>query len=34
MIATCAVSDTRVALDTIVARLNVERFLQDIFCWG
>jgi len=26
MITTCAVSDSRVALDTIVARPNVERF--------
>ena len=28
MIATCTVSDARVALDTIVARLNVERFCK------
>jgi len=28
MITTCAVSDSRVALDTIVARLNVERFCR------
>jgi len=24
----CAASDTRIALDTIVARLNVERFCK------
>ena len=28
MITTCTVSGTRVALDTIVARLNVERFCK------
>jgi len=28
MITTCTVSDARVALDTIVARLNVERFCK------
>jgi hypothetical protein len=28
MITTCTVSNARVALDTIVARLNVERFCK------
>ena len=28
MITTCTVSDPRVALDTIVARLNIERFCK------
>ena len=31
MITTCTVSGTRVALDTIVARLNVERFCKIFF---
>jgi len=28
MITTCTVSDARVALDTVVARLNIERFCK------
>jgi len=28
MITTCAISDARVALDAIVARLNIERFCK------